>query len=505
MGASASKEEHATDIFNSILEGHEDISNLNGQLDFLEYENLVFEGGGAKGVSYCGAVRALEDVGLLKNFKRFAGTSVGSITAMILAVGGSSADGLAEALYDFQHLLQDSSRLVMPINICRYFGWHNGDRIMKHLYDRVEHLSGNRHLTFEGLYKMRGIELCVVVTNLSSCSEEYFHPKTTPDLPIALAVRMSISIPVLFKPQIRHDNMRQERHVYVDGGLCNNYPLAAFDGWFLSMNKEDSFFHMIGSKVPRFGTINNKTLGLLVFDAHESETDEDVYLKRYRDKMPERPKTHLAVRNGKAVDKKMEKLLRRYKTMDAAKNFLDLLSKCDLDRSGTISLIEFKQAIEKVKTGQVSSEEWELLFGVNPSQMDPEQLFRDIDVNSDNEISFNEFLAFMAKKGVPLREMMIEGVPHMDIQSVGSFFASLLETNMFVMKKLLAKPGDSDRSIGIYTDYVGTVDFAMQMEDKAYLVKHGWLAAVAFLREKLKSKGKVAGGSASDSYTVKCA
>jgi hypothetical protein len=45
----------------------------------------------------------------------------------------------------------------------------------------------------------------------------------------------------------------------------------------------------------------------------------------------------------------------------------------------------------------------------------------------------------MAKKGVPLREMMTDGIPHMDINSVGGFFGSLLETNMLVLKKLLAK------------------------------------------------------------------
>jgi Ca2+-binding EF-hand superfamily protein len=57
-------------------------------------------------------------------------------------------------------------------------------------------------------------------------------------------------------------------------------------------------------------------------------------------------------RNGRAVDRKMEKLMKRYKMMDAAKNFLNLLSNCDLDRSGTISLKEFKQAIDRVKVSK---------------------------------------------------------------------------------------------------------------------------------------------------------
>ena len=48
---------------------------------------------------------------------------------------------------------------------------------------------------FIQLYNKTGMELCVVVTNLTNMEEEYFHPKTTPDVALRLAIRMSISIP----------------------------------------------------------------------------------------------------------------------------------------------------------------------------------------------------------------------------------------------------------------------------------------------------------------------
>ena len=38
-------------------------------------------------------------------------------------------------------------------------------------------------------------ELCVVVTNLNQMSTEYCHPKTTPDMAVRMAVRMSMAIP----------------------------------------------------------------------------------------------------------------------------------------------------------------------------------------------------------------------------------------------------------------------------------------------------------------------
>lgn len=53
---------------------------------------------------------------------------------------------------------------------------------------------------FLKLYEKTGKELCVVVTNLNHMTEEYCHVKTTPDMPIRLAVRMSMAIPGDYTP-----------------------------------------------------------------------------------------------------------------------------------------------------------------------------------------------------------------------------------------------------------------------------------------------------------------
>ena len=45
------------------------------------------------------------------------------------------------------------------------------------------------------VYTTFGIELCIMTTNLNQMMVEYCHPKTTPDMPVRLAVRMSASIP----------------------------------------------------------------------------------------------------------------------------------------------------------------------------------------------------------------------------------------------------------------------------------------------------------------------
>ena len=43
------------------------------------FKNLVFEGGGVKGIAYAGAMKVLEKKGILKNIVRVGGTSAGAI------------------------------------------------------------------------------------------------------------------------------------------------------------------------------------------------------------------------------------------------------------------------------------------------------------------------------------------------------------------------------------------------------------------------------------------
>ena len=45
------------------------------------------------------------------------------------------------------------------------------------------------------IYQKYKRELCIIVTNLSHMSTEYLHVKTTPQMPVRIAVRMSMSIP----------------------------------------------------------------------------------------------------------------------------------------------------------------------------------------------------------------------------------------------------------------------------------------------------------------------
>jgi len=45
------------------------------------------------------------------------------------------------------------------------------------------------------LYDLRGTELCVTATKVNTLDVEYYHTKTTPNVPIRLALRMTVAIP----------------------------------------------------------------------------------------------------------------------------------------------------------------------------------------------------------------------------------------------------------------------------------------------------------------------
>jgi NTE family protein len=87
-------------------------------------------------------------------------------------------------------------------------------------------------ITFSQFVKHHGVELFLTGTRLETGTFHYFSAKTTPHFAVADAVRISMSIPVLFKPVvIRPGDFPGDELVgtWVDGGMLNNLPIHAFD------------------------------------------------------------------------------------------------------------------------------------------------------------------------------------------------------------------------------------------------------------------------------------
>lgn len=191
-----------------------------------QFRNLIFEGGGVKGIAYVGAMQVLEEKKLLKDIKRIGGTSAGAINAVLAACGFTNAEQtkiLSEM--DFNRFMDDSVGFLRDSNrLLHEFGWHKGDFFRDWIGGLIAQKLGSPFATFTDFKLAKRPELYLVGANLSTGFGEVFSPEHTPTMRVVDAVRISMSLPLFFAA-IR--NTRGD--VYVDGGLLDNYPVKMFD------------------------------------------------------------------------------------------------------------------------------------------------------------------------------------------------------------------------------------------------------------------------------------
>jgi NTE family protein len=185
---------------------------------------LVLEGGGVKGVAIVGAMKVLEEKGLLKHINQIAGSSAGGIVAVLYAIGYTVSE--LENVFNeinFSKLKDDSFGIIRDLNrFCNEYGFYKGDYFKKIMNKFLFKKTGKNEYTFKQLYDDRGIELLLTGTNINYKRTDYFHYKTTPNMNIIDAVRITMSIPLFFRSVV-NDNCH-----YVDGGMLNNYPFTAY-------------------------------------------------------------------------------------------------------------------------------------------------------------------------------------------------------------------------------------------------------------------------------------
>ena len=235
------------------------------------FRNIVFEGGGVKGIAYIGALEVLEEKEILSRIQRLGGTSAGAINAIILGLG-FTRDEMKDILWDldFNKFMDDSWGIILDATrLIEEYGWYKGDFFRDWIGQLIKEKTGNSESTFadiEAMKKKRGFKSVYLMgTNLSTSFSEVFSAEHTPRLCVADAVRISMSIPLFFasKRSTRGD-------VYVDGGLLDNYPVKLFDRkkYLKSKNfKEPKYYKRINQQfknaerpISRY-VYNKETLG----------------------------------------------------------------------------------------------------------------------------------------------------------------------------------------------------------------------------------------------------
>ena len=203
--------------------------------------DLVFEGGGVKGIGLAGAYSALEEQGW--TFSNVAGTSAGAITAALVAAGYTAEELKKEILeLDFKAFMdkawEDKFKL-RTISILKDLGIYEGKFFEQWMAGK---LAAKGVETFGDLivdpdepdarYRFR---LHVVVSDVTQrrmlvLPDDAESLGVAPeDMSVAKAVRMSMSIPFFFEPVEWHNPKTNRVHVITDGGMLSNYPVWLFD------------------------------------------------------------------------------------------------------------------------------------------------------------------------------------------------------------------------------------------------------------------------------------
>ena len=179
---------------------------------------IVLSGGSEKGVVYVGVLKFLEEMNILPSIECIYGVSIGAIFTVLMTIGYTSSEleylvthiNLGETLLNGQMDLQ---------NLFDKFGLLEPHKVMKLLHLLFDKKTGIPNITFAQHYAKYKKKIVINGSCISNYQCYYFSKDNYPDMPIIQAVRISISIPLLFEP-CRFDDL-----LFVDGGVYDNYPI----------------------------------------------------------------------------------------------------------------------------------------------------------------------------------------------------------------------------------------------------------------------------------------
>ena len=244
-----------------------------------QYENIIFEGAGIKGLAYAGVVKGLEERGHIADLKRIGGTSAGAITAVMLSIGYNS-----EEIYEiissmkFQRFNQRRFGIVGGINrMNNRYGWYRSEQFEDWIGQIIKEKTGDSEITFEELNKQGYKDLYVVATCLNKQKRVLLSRETYPKMKIKDGVKISISIPLYFEANFidKHGHLYKKKNeiagkdIMVDGGIIGNYPIDIFDEIKTNESGDEE------------RVINFKTIGIRI------DTDEQIKKDKKREGLEE--------------------------------------------------------------------------------------------------------------------------------------------------------------------------------------------------------------------------
>lgn len=208
---------------------------------------LVFGGGGAAGYAFSGVISELAQQPhfSFSNIKGVAGTSVGAIAALVVALN-YDPDIASQKLFDLDlKNFSDGGHFTSRFfRLCTKYGKFQGEALASFIHmiirDKISDIDPSQ-VTFADL-KARGFKDLLVVTtklflkdNIPTGKQKIFSFETTPSTPIAAAIRASTAAPTIFQ-RVRLKKVNKGEYIihdtgdlYEDGGILDNFPIDIFD------------------------------------------------------------------------------------------------------------------------------------------------------------------------------------------------------------------------------------------------------------------------------------
>ena len=223
-----------------------------------QYENIVFEGAGIRGIAYSGVLKELDRSGIITNISKVGGTSAGALTALMVSLGYSPNEIIELISKTKFHKFRDGQFIFLGgfSRLNQKYGWYKGNELTNWLEKIIKNKTGNAEITFQELQDQKFKQLYVTATCINKQKLLIFSSETYPQMKVKDAVRISMSIPLYFQAVFidrfgtvyKNTKQTKDLDIVVDGGIIGNFPIFIFDSIALDSSNNKT-------RIPNFKTI----------------------------------------------------------------------------------------------------------------------------------------------------------------------------------------------------------------------------------------------------------
>lgn len=176
--------------------------------------NIVFAGGGSKGIVYLGILKGLQELQELQelDISNFYGTSIGALFSLCCTLQIKY-----EILYNFLISEYQNLKPCTSIqNLLSFYGTDTGVRLLRLIHTILDIGGVHKEITFSELHLKTEKGLFVISSDLKDQCIKRFNHVDTPHVQVDTAILSSMSLPIIFKPVLGR---------YIDGALLCNFPI----------------------------------------------------------------------------------------------------------------------------------------------------------------------------------------------------------------------------------------------------------------------------------------